>query len=230
VSPGPRHAVSAGPAGGREAGDARARDIAQQLDTEGGIILASIGGMSHGATGIVLANGTVPTGMLEHVAGDGRGTRAADNSGLDIGPGGGPVHPGEGSHGLPGVADVKRDGRADDVGPSTGPKKPVATANVAPPDVSGGRVPDAGRVVNGLKPMLKACYRHALDEDPTMRGTVRVTAKIGANGEVRSVQTANGGLSSSMVACVSRVVSGAQFAPPEGGDAVVNIPMTYIPQ
>jgi hypothetical protein len=26
------------------------------------------------------------------------------------------------------------------------------------------------------------------------------------------------------------VVSGAQFTPPEGGGAVVSIPMTYIPQ
>jgi hypothetical protein len=211
-------------------GDARARDIARQLDAEGGMIVAVISARSGGATGRVTEQGGIPAGMLDGIAGDARGVRSTGEIGLNLDPGAGPARPGAGSRGLPGTVDLKRDGRADDSGVATGPRKPVATASVAPPEVSTGNVPDAGRVVGGLKGQLKACYRRALDEDPTMRGTVRVTAKIGSNGEVSSVQAAPSGLSSGMVACVSRVVRGAQFGAPEGGGAMVSIPMTFIPQ
>ena len=72
--------------------------------------------------------------------------------------------------------------------------------------------------------------RYTLDEDPNMRGSVRVTATIAPNGEVRGVSPAASGLSSTMVACVTRVVRGAQFSAPEGGGATLVIPMTFIPQ
>jgi TonB family protein len=81
-----------------------------------------------------------------------------------------------------------------------------------------------------MRGALRACYKRALDEDPNMHGTVRVTASIAPNGEVKSVQPAASGLSSNMVACVTRVVRGAQFSAPEGGGATLVIPMTFVPQ
>jgi hypothetical protein len=99
-----------------------------------------------------------------------------------------------------------------------------------PPEIPAGRLPDAPRVIGGLKGLLRACYRRELDTDPTARGTIRVTATVGPNGEVKSVQAANGGLSSTMVGCVSRVVHGAQFSAPEGGSAIVSVPMQFLPQ
>ncbi len=118
----------------------------------------------------------------------------------------------------------------DDSGAQGGPRKPIPNATTGMPEVPVGKLPDAGRVIGGMRSLLRACYRHELDWDPSARGTVRVTATVGPNGEVKSVQTANGGLSSSMGACVSRVVRGAVFGPPEGGSAIVTIPMTFIPQ
>ena len=225
--PGPRpphHADDAGPS------NTRAAEIARELSREGGRMLLTIGGTTGGATDRVIARGPVPTGILDDIARDPGGARTTGNPLLNLPASVGPVRPGAQRNVLEGPADTKRDLHADDSGNVVGPKKPIGTTSVAPPDVHAGTLPDAGRTVAGLKGPLRTCYKHALDEDPTMRGSVRVTAKIASNGEVSSVQAANGGLSSSMVACVTRVVRGAQFSPPGDGGAVVSIPMTFIPQ
>jgi hypothetical protein len=229
---------ASGPAGGaRTAGggkmsDTRADRIARDLAAEGQLILEAIGARSDGATGRVLAHDEVPASLLDGVAADARGARPGSPAGLAMGGVGGAVRPGAGGgeHGLAAIANGARDAKADDTGVSGGPRKPIAAANVPPPDVSVGHVADAARVVAGLRGPLRACYKRELDTDPTAKGTIRVTATVGSNGEVRSVQTANGGLSSTMVACVSRVVRSAQFSPPEGGSAIVNIPVMYMPQ
>jgi TonB family protein len=227
--PGPAHPGPAENRGGALS-DARARAISQQLEAEGGLMLLAIGSRTGGSTQVVLDGPDLPGGMLDGAAASAMGTHAGA-TGLNLAVGGGVVRPGAvGGLRVGEAAHVGRDVHEADVGNTTGPRKPVASAMVSPPETMGGRLPDGPQVVNGLRGMLRACYKHALDEDPNMRGTVRVTAKIGPNGEVSSVQAANSGLSSSMVACVSRVVRGAQFGPPEGGAAVVNIPMTFIPQ
>jgi hypothetical protein len=64
-----------------------------------------------------------------------------------------------------------------------------------------------------------------------MKGSVRVTARIGPNGEVLSASASGGGgLSGSVVSCVQARVASAQFAPPEGGGATVVIPVTFVSQ
>jgi hypothetical protein len=126
---------------------------------------------------------------------------------------------------------VKRDAHADATGVTAEPKKPIPGTMVSPPVVPVGRVPDASRVIGGLKGLFRACYRHELDLNPNARGTIQVTATIGPNGDVKSVQAANGGeLSSTMVGCVSRAMKGAEFGAPEGGSAMISVPMTFIPQ
>lgn len=223
-----------GPSGGSERpGDARAREIARQLEHEGAAMLLAIGGQNNGAIGRVMASGDLPMGPLDAAAGDAGGTRTGGVAGLNLGgSAGGTVRPGSGGgHGLPGVADVRGAVRAEDTGVVNGPKKPIPGTNVAPPSVDVGRLPDAPRVVAGMRALLRGCYRRELDTNPEARGTVRVTAKIGSNGEVTSAQAAaSGSLSSTMSACVSRVVRGAQFGPPDGGSAMLSIPMTFIPQ
>jgi TonB family protein len=231
--PKPSGGGTLGPSGPREssgerAANARAHEIARQLESESKAMLEAIGGKNDGATGAVLAHSEVPSTLLDPVAADSRGAGA--NGQLAMGPGGGAVRPGAFSRGLPGPVDVKRDAHADDSGVQGGPRKPIPNATTAPPEVPVGKLPDAGRVIGGLRGLLRACYRHEIDTDPNARGTVRVTATVGPNGEVKSVQTANGGLSSAMASCVSRVVKGAVFNPPEGGSAIVTVPMTFIPQ
>jgi hypothetical protein len=216
--------------GGERPGDVRAREIARQLDEMDGAMTLAIGGAGNKSIGRVLETGETPLSLLESIAADARGSRAGGPPGLNLGSVASIVKPGSRSSGLP-TGDPGPSVNLSDTGKQAAPKKPIASTTVAPPELTGGRVPNAGGTIASLKGMLKACYKRALDEDPTMRGTVRVTATLAPNGDVRSVQAANNGLSSGMVGCVTGVVRGAQFEAPEGGGgAVLVIPMTFIPQ
>jgi hypothetical protein len=77
---------------------------------------------------------------------------------------------------------------------------------------------------------FRRCYNKGLQEDPNMKGSVRITAKIGPNGEVLSAVPSGSGLSGTVVGCVAARVSSAQFSPPEGGGATVVIPVTFVSQ
>jgi TonB family protein len=223
---------NAHPTGGgdRAMNSVRARAIADQLRCEGQAMLSVLGGGTGGATRRVLVDSDVPPGMLNSMAASGSGA-VPGGPALIGSTGGGAVHPGaRGWGGFDRPGETKRDTK-DETGTSGGPKKPVPGTSIAQTETTVGSVPDAGRVIGGLRGMLRACYKHELDDNPEARGTVRVTVTINPGGDVRSVQTANSGLSSKMGACVSGVVHGAQFSPPVGGgSAVVSVPMTFIPQ
>jgi hypothetical protein len=232
ASAGPARGRLGAPSGGAErAADARARDIARQLAAEGGIILSAIGGAGNNPTDRVLRAGEdTSLGLLDGAATSASGARSGGVAGLSMNASPGTVRPGAGQGCASCVADKKRDGTADDLGKQTGPKKVTGTTVVSPPETPVGELPDAGKVVNGLRGLLRACYQRELEGDPTAKGTVRLTATVGPNGEVKSVQAAVSGLSSSMVSCVSRVVRGAPFGVPKGGSAIVAIPMSFYPQ
>jgi hypothetical protein len=224
-----------GPGAAERQADRRAQEIARQLAAEGKAMLELIGAHNNnGAIGRVMAQGgDLPMGSLDDAAKDAGGSRSADNAGLHLGGGmGGAVRVGSlPGGGLTGPAEVTRVVRENDVGRDNGPRKPIPGTSVAPPNVGVGSLPDAQRVVSGLRGQLRFCYKHELDRDPNAKGTIHVTAKIGTNGEVTSVQTANSGMSSAMADCVKRVVGGAQFGPPVGGgSAMLSFPVTYIPQ
>ena len=195
------------------------------------MLMAIGGGEGHRSIDRVMDGSDMPMLPVGDAARDPGGTRTGGVAGLNLGSGtGGPIRVGDHGHGMA-VADLGRDGHADETGVVNAPKKPIPGTSVDPPTVPVGRLPGAGKAVAGMRGLLRQCFKHELDRDPNARGTVRVTAKIGSNGEVTSVQVANGGLSSEMGSCVSRVVSGADFGPPQdGGAAMVTIPMTFIPQ
>ncbi|MFT3769221.1 MAG: AgmX/PglI C-terminal domain-containing protein [Minicystis sp.] len=109
-------------------------------------------------------------------------------------------------------------------------KGPVGSASIGGAAVSGGSVSNASAVVAGMAAGFRRCYNKGLQEDPNMKGSVRVTAKIGPNGEVLSVSPSGSGLSGTVVSCVAARVSSAQFAPPEGGGATIVIPVTFVSQ
>lgn len=82
-------------------------------------------------------------------------------------------------------------------------------------------------VVAGMAAAFRRCYNQGLVEDRDMKGSIRVTAKIGPRGEVLSVTSSSHGLSAGVVACVEARVAAAVFGPPEGGGAIVVIPVTF---
>lgn len=108
---------------------------------------------------------------------------------------------------------------------------PSGKVAVGEASVAGGTVADASAVVAGMAPGFRRCFIKGLKEDPTMTGTVRITAKIGKNGEVLAASPSGGGtLSSAVTECVAARVASAQFSAPAGGLATIVIPVSMTPE
>jgi hypothetical protein len=108
---------------------------------------------------------------------------------------------------------------------------PPGKVAVGEASVAGGTVADASAVVAGMAPGFRRCFIKGLKEDPTMKATVRVTAKIGKNGEVLAASPSGSGtLSSAVTDCVAARVASAKFSPPEGGLAAIVIPVSMTPE
>lgn len=107
---------------------------------------------------------------------------------------------------------------------------PRGGAAIGGASVSGGSVGNAGAVVAGMAAGFRRCYQRGLQEDPTMKGSVRITAKIGPSGEVLSASPSASSLSGTVTSCVAGVVSSRTFSPPEGGGATIVIPVSFMPQ
>jgi hypothetical protein len=226
---GPPTKVSGTEKGGKEGAvsDVRARQISDQIAALDGLMVLGLNAPGRATDG-VLRDGNMPVAMLDGVAGNAVGVRAGDGIGLHMnGNTGGIVHPGSvGGDSLAGNligSNVPvKSGTSIDV------KKPVGRINVIPPS-GGGDIFDAGPVVAGMRGGFRACYNRGLIEDPTMKGSVRITASVGPNGEVKSAQPSVGGgtLSSTVISCLAARVRSAQFSPPTGGGATLVIPIIF---
>lgn len=230
---GPGRGAASGPSsGGRRAiGDADAREMMDQMGKLDLGVLAVLNGRGPG-TDVVLGSGNLPLGMLEKAAGSPFGTPSGGTNGLDLGrDSGAPIGPGKIGRGpIPGdptsVAPMT-------AGSTVAVRPPVGgSAGVGGPTVTGGDVPGAGATVAGMTPGFRKCFVTGLNkEDPTMHGTVRITAKIGPNGEVLSASASgSGNVSATVIGCMRSRVASAQFSAPSGGGATLLIPVTVIPQ
>lgn len=148
--------------------------------------------------------GDVPTGRLD----------GAPSGGLG-GIGGGVTQPGAVGGAVP-------------AGGSGGKVKgPIGKAAIGSAQVKG-TIANAPAVIAGMAAGFRRCFSKGLMDDPSMKGSVTITASIGPQGEVVSASPSGGnGLSSNVIACVTARVSSAQFAPPDGGAATVSIPVTF---
>ena len=189
-------------------------------------------GREASATRDVLRSGSeIPTGPLEKLASrDGSISSSQDMLGIETGASA--MHPGEVNQGG-GLAAIGNTRRTTPIAAGPAPTvagpvlKPIVTA---PPKVTGG-VPGAPNVIAGLTGGFRRCYMLGLNDMPDMKGSVRVTASIGPNGEVLSVSAVpSGTVTGSVASCIAARVRGAQFSPPEGGMATVVIPVTLTQQ
>jgi hypothetical protein len=211
--------------------DARAAAITNELAQLDMQMLGALNS-SGNATSSVLSSGDVPLGLLENAAASGSGVGKGGVAGLNMGgAGGGTVRPGAaGGGGLASIGNTGSGGPAT-AGSAQKVKGPVGNAQVGGAAVSGGNVANASSVVAGMGAGFRRCYNKGLQEDPSMKGSVRITARIGPNGEVLSASPSGGaGLSGTVISCVAARVQSAQFAPPEGGGATVVIPVTFVSQ
>jgi hypothetical protein len=226
-------AKGAGSSGGGRMSDARASALSNQMAQLELQMVAALGSTGNATNAVLGQAGDVPLGMLEGAAASGAGVSAGGVAGLNLGGGGGgvfrPGSVGGGGKGLAGIGDTGSAGPAT-AGSAQKVKGPVGSASVGGASVSGGSVANASSVVAGMAAGFRRCYNNGLKEDPNMKGTVRITARIGPNGEVLSASASGSGLSGSVIGCVQARVASAQFSPPEGGGATIVIPVSFISQ
>jgi hypothetical protein len=83
-------------------------------------------------------------------------------------------------------------------------------------------------VVARMAEDLRRCYEVGRAHDARMRGGVRIAAKIDAKGHVASITLERAmGLSLEVLECLADRVLAAVFTPPEGGSAVLVIPLRF---
>jgi hypothetical protein len=215
-----------GPGGGAMS-TKEAAGLSRELDQLEMATLGALAGEGP-ATANVLRGGEVPTSALDAAASSGAGVGAAGD--LRLGGGGGTIRPGSAGGGLTGLGSTGK-GAGEGTGTATKVKGPTGSAAVGGAAVSGGTVSNAARVVAGMRAGFRACYNRGLQENPDAQGSIRLTIRVGPGGEVQGVSASpSGNLPASVVGCVQSRASAAQFAPPEGGSAVIVVPVTFVKQ
>lgn len=213
------------PGAGGKLNAAQSAALSNQLEQFSMATLAALGSTGPATAG-VLTGGDVPTGLLDAAAASSAGVGVGRD--LNLGGGGGAVKPGT-SGGL-GTIGSTTASTGTGTGTSTaveGPKGSVSAST----QVAAGSVSDASRVVAGMTAGFRRCYNQALEQNPDASGSIRLAIKVGPGGEVSSVTaTPSGNLPPSVVTCVQARAKAAQFSPPEGGSAVINVPVSFVKQ
>ncbi|MES1187863.1 MAG: AgmX/PglI C-terminal domain-containing protein [Myxococcales bacterium] len=201
--------------------------LSNELDKIDMAVLAFAG--TGPATAGVLKSGEVPTGSLDQAA----ASAAAVGAGGDLAlkGGGGAIRPGAAGGGLAGIGSTGRGAGTEGTGTGAKVEGPKGNASVGGAAVSGGTVSNAARVVAGMRAGFRNCYQRGLAENPDAAGSIRLTIRVGAGGEVAGVSPApSGSLPASVISCVVARAQAAQFDPPEGGSAVIAVPVTFVKQ
>ena len=201
------------------------RDL-QQLE------MAVIGNLSSTgpATAGVLRGGDVGFSALDAAAMSAAGVGIGTGD-LRLGGGGGAIRPGAVGGDLTQIGSTGRGTGTEGTGTAVKVAGPKGNANVAAPSVAGGNITNASRVVAGMRAGFRNCYNRGLQENPDSQGSIRLSITVGANGEVLNVSaTPSGNLPASVIACVQGRARAASFDPPEGGSAVVVVPVTLVKQ
>lgn len=219
-------ASSKAPADGAKMSGAQAAQLSNELEQFAMATLAALGGTGPATAG-VLRSGDVPTGLLDSAAASGAGVGFGGD--LKLSGGGGPIRPGSGGASLGSIGSTQA-GSGTGTGSSTAVKGPTGSASVTS-NVAAGSVSNAQQVVAGMRAGFRRCYQQALDQNPDVAGAIKLTLRVGPGGEVSSVTASDSGnLPPTVVSCVKARAQAAQFAPPDGGSAVINVPVSFVKQ
>lgn len=123
---------------------------------------------------------------------------------------------GDGAESLPEIAtepntplDLTLRDRLAPVTVGTGRRGVAVVANIQAPE----SIPNAARVIAGMRASFRACYNRSLQTDRDAHGAVRVRAQIATSGEVTAAKaTPNAPLPPALIPCVEARVRAAQFA------------------
>jgi hypothetical protein len=229
----PVKAAAAAPAAGAKGEKApmsakESAALSNELDKIDMAVLAFAG--TGPATAGVLKNGEVPTGSLDQAAASAAAVGAGGGD-LNLKGGGGAIRPGAAGGGLAGIGSTGKGAGTEGTGTGAKVEGPKGNASVGGAAVSGGSVSNAARVVAGMRAGFRACYQRGLAENPDAAGSIRLTIRVGAGGEVAGVSPSpSGSLPASVISCVVARAQSAQFDAPEGGSAVIAVPVTFVKQ
>ena len=112
--------------------------------------------------------------------------------------------------------------------PAATPTTTTPPAPLPPPARNTPAVSNAAQRVEEMRADFRTCYQTSLEADPYLRGTARIVIKVAADGRVAEVKTLGIGLHVDTVDCLLRRAATAQFDPPEGGSAVIAVPVSFV--
>jgi len=133
--------------------------------------------------------------------------------------------------------------RFDDVPPPPAPEDasvaPVTTHYVTGPAMNVCDVKACGGITsteleNGLNMVARQtrrkCYETALNNDPTLKGHVKLNLVIAINGQVCSAVVGSNDMASTTVGdCAARTFLASRLPSPKGGCVKVELPLAYVP-
>ena len=117
------------------------------------------------------------------------------------------------------------------------PERPVPDGNApAPPapmppaTATSPTVTNAARRVGEMRSDFRYCYHAALTTNGQLQGASRIVIKVAADGRVAEAKALGVGVPVEMVECLLRRAVASQFDPPEGGAAIIAVPLTFVKQ
>lgn len=179
---------------------------------------------------VLSAADNVSTSAMDRAAASSLGVSGGGPGGLKLGGAGGAIKPGE-AVGLNQLGTTGKSSGSEGSGKVAEVKGPTGNASVGGASVAGGSVGNASSVVAGLRAGFRACYNRGLATDPDASGKIDLKLRIGPGGEVTGVAAAvTGNIPAGVLNCVKGRAKAARFSPPEGGSAVVSVPVSFVKQ
>lgn len=211
--------------------EVRKRALSSQMDTFD-FAMSTVINQRGTSTDKVIGDSRLNMDLLNNAATSNNGAGGGTKYGLNTSVGGnGDFTPGAGGNTMASQGNKGSGETTASAGSAKKVEGPKGNASIGGASVSGGTVGNASSVVASMAAGFRRCYQKGLAEDPGMKGSVRVTARIGPNGEVQSASPAGGGgLSGTVTSCVAGVVSSRTFDKPDGGGATIVIPVSFFPQ
>jgi hypothetical protein len=216
-----------------DSGKVSAAEKASLMQEAERVMLETLAALSNTgpATEGVLNRSDVAMGALDAAAASDKAVGSGSDP-LGLGrAGGGTLRPGEQGGGLGGLASTGRGTGTDVSGAGAKVSGPKAAMPGVSSSVAGGNISNAAKVVAAMRAAFRACYQKGLDQNPDSQGSIKMAIKVGPGGEVTGVTaTPSGNLPPGVIDCVTARARRAQFDPPEGGAATVQVPVTFVKQ
>ncbi len=209
---------------GQKLNTAQAAALSSELEQLSMMTLGALGSDGPATLG-VLQNSEVAIGSLDNAAQSASGVGVGGD--LKLGGRGGPMTPGR-SAGLGSIGSTSKGSSGS--GTTAKVAGPRGSASVSS-SLAAGSVSGAAGVVARMRAGFRRCYQRGLDQNPDISGSIRLTIQVGPGGGVSSVSGGStGSIPSSVVSCVKARARAARFNPPDGGSAVINVPISFVKQ